>query len=175
MDDPQVVHLLLRLCASFCRVVHLLRGVPTVFCHEAISEFDQAVRLAFSRGVGVLFTEETWAQICLPFALCGLGLRGAAHHSSGAYLASVANAAALDGWDASAAEGWAAAAADVCARTGWGAEQVRPDKPLSQKAVSAAIDQAMFKALLGAASPFNKARLLSASGEGAGAGAGLCV
>ena len=61
MDDPQVVHLLLRLCASFCRVVHLLRGVPTVFCHEAISEFDQAVRLAFSRGVGVLFPEEAWA------------------------------------------------------------------------------------------------------------------
>lgn len=173
MDDPQVVHLLLRLCASFCRVVHLLRGVPTVFCHEAISEFDQAVRLAFSRGVGVLFTEEAWAQICLPFALCGLGLRGAAHHSSGAYLASVANAAALDGWDASAAEGWAEAAADVCARTGWGSEQVRPDKPLSQKAVSAAIDQAMFKALLDAASPFNKARLLSASGEGAGAWLGV--
>ena len=44
----------------------------------------------------------------------------------------------------------------MCARTGWGAEQVRPDKPLSQKAVSAAIDQAMFKTLLEAVSPFNK-------------------
>ena len=49
----------------------------------------------------------------------------------------------------------------------------RPDNPLSQKAVSVAIDQAMFKALLGAASPFHKARLLLASSEGAGAWLGV--
>ena len=80
-----------------------------------------------------------------------------------------------EGWatEDSAAEGWAEAAEDVCERTGWGAEQVRPDQPLNQKAVSAAIDQAMFKALLAAATPFNKARLLSASGKGAGAWLGV--
>ena len=120
-----------------------------------------------------MFPEDAWTQICLPFEWSGFGMRGAAQHSSGAYLASVANAAALDGWDASEAEGWAEAAEDVCARTGWGAEQVRPDQPLNQKAVSAAIDQAMFKALLAAATPFNKARLLSASGKGAGAWLGV--
>jgi len=73
-----------------------------------------------------LFPEGAWAQICLPFEWSGFGMRGAAQHSSGAYLASVANAAALDGWDASEAEGWAEAAEDVCARTGCCAEQVRP-------------------------------------------------
>ena len=42
LDDPQVAHMLLRLCASFCRVVHLLRGVPIIFCTEAMQEFDTA-------------------------------------------------------------------------------------------------------------------------------------
>jgi hypothetical protein len=36
--------MLLRLCASFCRVVHLLRSVPTILCRVAIGKFDQAVR-----------------------------------------------------------------------------------------------------------------------------------
>ena len=31
LDDPQIVHMLLRLCASYCRVVHLLRAVPPSF------------------------------------------------------------------------------------------------------------------------------------------------
>ena len=53
LDDPQVVHMLLRLCASFCRVVHLLRGVPIIFCTAAMQEFDAAVRKAFAIGVGV--------------------------------------------------------------------------------------------------------------------------
>ena len=46
LEDPQVVHMLLRLCASFCRVVHLLRAVPTPYAREAIAEFDSAVQKA---------------------------------------------------------------------------------------------------------------------------------
>ena len=172
LDDPQVVHMLLRLCASFCRVVHLLRSVPTIFCRDAIGRFDQAVRKAFSRGVGIAFPEGAWAQICLPFG-CGLGLRAATCHSSGAYLASTANAAAEDGWDASQAEGWAEAVADTCARTGWSREVVCPRKPLKQRAVSEAIDKAMFKELCEGSSLFDRARLLSQSGVGAGAWLGV--
>ena len=57
LDDPQVAHMLLQLCASFCRVVHLLRGVPIIFCTEAMQEFDAAVRKAFSVGVGLQFSD----------------------------------------------------------------------------------------------------------------------
>ena len=55
LDDPQVVHMLIRLCASFCRVVHLLRAVPTLFAKRAIAEFDNAVQKALAHGVAVLF------------------------------------------------------------------------------------------------------------------------
>ena len=95
--------------------------------------------------------------------------RAAELHSSGAYLVSLANAAAHDGCDATEAEGWTEAAADVCIRTGWAAEDVRPDKPPQQKAVSVAIDEAHVRELLRAFPLFDRARLLSESGPGAGA------
>lgn len=50
LDDPQVVHMLLRLCASYCRVVHLLRAAPTPYAHVAIVEFDSVVQKALQRG-----------------------------------------------------------------------------------------------------------------------------
>ena len=31
LDDPQVTQMLLRLCASYCKIVHFLRGVPCSF------------------------------------------------------------------------------------------------------------------------------------------------
>ena len=103
--------------------------------------------------MGIAFPDRAWAQICLPFAWAGFGLRAATSHSSGAYLASVANAAAEDGWDASQAEGWAEAVADTCARTGWTKDVVCPGKPLKQRAVSEAIDKAMFRELCESSSP----------------------
>jgi len=163
LDDPQVVHMLLRLCASFCRVVHLLRGVPIIFCTAAMQEFDAAVRKAFAIGVGVQFSDTAWKQVSLPMALGGAGMRCASEHSSGAYVASVANAAAKDGWDCRLAPGWDEAVLDVCARSG--CDSVGSSG--SQKAFSEAIDKKAFSALLDMSSDFNKARLLSASGKGA--------
>jgi hypothetical protein len=49
LDDLQVVHMLIRLSVSFCRVVHLMRAVPTPYAHEAIAEFDSAVQNATTR------------------------------------------------------------------------------------------------------------------------------
>ena len=50
LDDPQIVHMLIRLCASYCRVVHLLRAVPPMFAQAAIAEFDCAVQKALAHG-----------------------------------------------------------------------------------------------------------------------------
>ncbi len=100
LDDPQVVHMLLRLCASFCRVVDLLRAMPTPYAHEAIAEFDSAVQKALQHGMGVLFDEQALLQLRLPMALGGAGMRCAAEHSAGAYLSSVMRAAEVDGWPA---------------------------------------------------------------------------
>ena len=62
LDDPQVVHMLIRLCASYCRVVHLLRAVPTLYAQQAIAVFDAAVQKALAHGVGVLFPERARLQ-----------------------------------------------------------------------------------------------------------------
>ncbi len=72
LDDPQVVHMLIRLCASFCRVVHLLRAVPTPFARQAIAEFDSAVLGVLAHGVGALFNEQARLQLRLPMPWAGL-------------------------------------------------------------------------------------------------------
>lgn len=85
---------------------------------------------------------------------------------AGAYLASVANAAAADGWAADLAPGWAEALADVCARTGWSVETVTA-VGRSQQDYSKAVDARAFQSLLSQCEQFDRARLLSVSGDGA--------
>ncbi len=76
--------MLIRLCASFCRVVHLLRAVPTPFARQAIDVFDREVYWALAHGVGILFPERAWLQLRLPLPLGGAGMRRAADHAAGA-------------------------------------------------------------------------------------------
>ena len=174
LDDPQIVHMLIRLCASYCRVVHLLRAVPPAFAHAAIAEFDGAVQKAFAHGVGVLFTESALLQLRLPLTLGGAGMRRAADHSAGAYLSSVMRAGQTDRWPAYAAAGFSPAVDELCARSGLCAAAVcDPATPHTQRFFSEAVDKHCFAALLAAAPQRDKARLLSVSGEGAGAWLGV--
>jgi len=174
LDDPQVVHMLLRLCASFCRVVHLLRAVPTPFAHEAIAEFDSAVQKALQHGVGVLCDEQALLQLRLPMALGGAGMRRAAEHSAGAYLASVLRAAEADGWPAHLATGFTQALDELREHSGLDAAALcDPDKPRTQRCFSEAVDKQAFASLLAAASPRDQARLLSVSGRGAASWLGV--
>ena len=141
LDDPQVVHMLIRLCASFCRVVHLLRAVPTPFARRASADFDSAVQKALSHGVGVLFTEQARLQLRLPMALGGAGMRRAEEHSAGAYLASVLRAAEEDCWPAHLASGFGPALEELCERSGLDAAAVcDPAMPHTQRYFSEAVD-----------------------------------
>jgi hypothetical protein len=174
LDDPQVVHMLLRLCASFCRVVHLLRAVPTPYAREAIAEFDSAVQKALQHGVGVLFDVQALLQLRLPMALGGAGMRRAAEHSAGAYLASVMRAAEVDGWPAHLAAGFAQALEELCEHSGLEAAAVcDPGQARTQRFFSEAVDKRAFASLLAAAPLRDKARLLSVSGRGPGAWLGV--
>ena len=87
-------------------MVHLLRAVPTPYAQQAITAFDTAVQKALSHGVGVLLTEQALLQLRLPMSLAGAGMRRAAEHSAGAYLASVMRAGETDGWPAHLAAGF---------------------------------------------------------------------
>ena len=156
-------HSLLRLTSSLCKVVHLLRTVPPCFCKKALSFFDDAIRSAFSLGTGLCFDPNSWKQVCLPFRLGGFGMRSAVLHSPGAYLASVANAANLDGWDASLATGWEEAKSDFFTFSGKDNSVFSAPVPPSQKSLSYAVDQLSFDTLLESSCLRDKARLLSVS------------
>ena len=174
LDDPQVVHMLIRLCASFCRVVHLLRAVPTPFARHAIGVFDREVQKALSHGVGILFPERAWLQLRLPLSLGGAGMRRASDHVAGAYVASVMRAAEEDSWPAHLAMGFAESLDELCAHSGLHAAAVRdPAQPHTQRYFSEAVDQHAFASLLASAPLLDKARLLSISGQGAGAWLGV--
>jgi hypothetical protein len=174
LDDPQIVHMLLRLCASYCRVVHLLRAVPPSYARAAIAEFDCAVQKAFAHGVGVLFPESALLQLRLPIALGGAGMRRAADHSAGAYLASVMRAGEADRWPAYSAAGFSQAVEELCAHSGLRATDVcDPALPHTQRFFSEAVDKYCFSALLAGSQLRDKACLLSVSGVGAGAWLGV--
>jgi len=173
LDDPQV-DMLIRLCASYCRVVHLLRAVPTLYAQQAIAVFDAAVQKALAHGVGVLFPEQARLQLRLPMALGGAGMRRAAEHAAGAYLSSVLRAGEADGWLACEAMGFDQALQELCARSGLEAAAVRdPVSVRTQRHFSEAVDKHAFASLLAAAPPLDRARLLSVSGRGAGAWLGV--
>ena len=174
LDDPQVVHMLIRLCASFCRVVHLLRAVPTLFAKRAIAEFDNAVQKALAHGVAVLFPQQALLQLRLPIAIGGAGMRRAAEHSAGAYLASVMRAAEVDSWPAQLAMGFGQALEELCEHAGLEAAAVcDPASTRTQRYFSECVDKMAFASLLSAAPLLDKARLLSVSGPGAGAWLGV--
>ena len=141
-----------------------------MFAQAAIAEFDCAVQKALAHGVGVLFTESALLQLRLPLVLGGAGLRRAAEHSAGAYLASVMRAGEADNWPAHSAAGFSQAVEELCARSGMCAAVVcDPASPRTQRFFSESVDKFCFAALLADAPLRDKARLLSVSGKGAGA------
>jgi len=53
LTDVQAFHFLFRLTASTCKVVHLLRSVPPIFCNVALPHIDATIREHASR-MGIL-------------------------------------------------------------------------------------------------------------------------
>ena len=129
---------------------------------------------AFAHGVGVLFSESALLQLRLPMTLGGAGMRRAADHSAGAYLASVMRAGEADRWPAYSAAGFSQAVEELCAHSGLRATDVcDPALPHTQRFFSEAVDKCCFSALLAGSQLRDKARLLSVSGAGAGAWLGV--
>jgi hypothetical protein len=173
VDDAQVGHYLLRLCTSICKVIHLLRTVPTLFCRDALVDFDRKIKQAFGVVLGIVL-DNSWEQIALPISMAGFGLRSAVDHASGAYLASVTNAAKLDSWDAEEATGFTEALLDISTRTNL---QFTPlsicSEPPKQHTLSAAIDKRRWEQLFERSVPFDRARLRSAGAPGASSWLGV--
>jgi hypothetical protein len=92
LDHLQTQALLLRYCASFCKVVHLFRSVPPHMLSQQFALFDDEFRGAMESITGKM-SDFTWAFMGLGCKKGGLGLRPSLLHALGGYLASFASAA----------------------------------------------------------------------------------
>ena len=80
--------LLLRLCGSFCRLVHLARSTPPSLIVDGLALFDNDVRHCFAECTMVDTSDAAWQQAQLSLSRGGLGLRRLSLHSPAAYIAS---------------------------------------------------------------------------------------
>ena len=87
--NPKVALILLRLCGSFCKLVHLARAIPTFLSSKALMLFDADIRKTFCQCTGVDISDFAWQQAQLSLSRGGLGLHYLVHHSSAAFIASV--------------------------------------------------------------------------------------
>ena len=89
---------LLRHCASFCKVVHLVRTTPKDYIEPLLERFDGLQRSTLERIVGLSLSDQQWTQAQFPIlpnsklevaeAGAGLGLRSSLQHADAAYVSS---------------------------------------------------------------------------------------
>ena len=88
LEDPQVELHLLRSCLGSCKIVHLLRTVPSGKICSFLQQFDLNLRNCLSRILQNSVADDSWCQATLPFRLGGLGLRSSYQSASAAFLGS---------------------------------------------------------------------------------------
>ena len=150
--DLHVAFSLLRMCGSYCKLVHLARATPPSHCADYLKLFGEEVR---------------WQQAQLSQSFGGLGFRSLALHCSAAFIPSLA----------SSGFGSADNMHMLQAVTRFNT-QVPPDESITpeevlvnlppQRALSKKLDMHVFQSLLSSSFPVNKARILSVSAPHAG-------
>eukprot|EP00973_Karenia_brevis_P064283 8932044-Karenia_brevis.AAC.1 len=83
--------MLLRQCASWCKLVYSARTVPPDLHMDALDLFKGHLRSALEHLAGGKLGERNWGLAQLSIANCGLGIRDPVRHASAAYLASLAH------------------------------------------------------------------------------------
>ena len=63
--DPQVALILLRLCGSFCKLVHLAKATPPSLVSDPLLLFDNDVRRCFKDCFVLDTSDSTWQQVQL--------------------------------------------------------------------------------------------------------------
>ena len=160
--DPQIALLLLRQCASFCKLVHVARSTPPSLVSEGLALFDGEVRCHFSDCVGIDASDAVWQQVQLSLSRGGLGLRRLELHCSAAYLASViktSNSDPLDEFSRQAVSIYNSLVPQASSLS----DNSLSESGSSQKKLSAGIENHQFDQLCATSTPANRARLLSAS------------
>mgnify|MGYP003460779833 FL=1 len=161
-SDPQVALILLRLCGSYCKLIHLARATPPSLVSEALQLFDVEVRQCFAQSIAVEVTDRAWQQAQLNLSHGGLGLRSVSHHSSAAYIASLCASGFGDAQNPHLSH-----TVDLFNKLVSPSEVISVDaittSPVRQRVLSKKLEDHQFSLLLEASSPADKARLLSVS------------
>eukprot|EP00731_Ephydatia_muelleri_P002958 Em0001g2958a len=139
--DLQVAVSLLRMCGSFCRMVHIARVTPPSLASDGLRSFDEEVKQCFVMCSAINVTNDAWSQAQLGLKFGGLGLRSLSHHAAAAFIASLSF-------------------------SGFGkADNIHLKQAVAmfntQKVLSGLIQAQHFHILLESSSPANRARLLS--------------
>ena len=95
LPDPQVVLMLLRHCAGYCRLVYSTRTTPPTGPGPAFLAFDTAVRDCLEAACSGPLTAVAWSQAGLSTRSGGLGLRRVSSHAAAGYAASLCATTAL--------------------------------------------------------------------------------
>jgi hypothetical protein len=89
LESSQAALLLIRHCASFCKLAYSARTVPPAAHAQALQEFNGDLRKALEDILGDEMSERNWMLAQLGIVHGGLGLRDASLHAPAAYVASV--------------------------------------------------------------------------------------
>ena len=88
----QVAVTLLRMCGSFCRMVHIARVTPPSLASDALRSFDEEVQQCFALCTAIEVPNGAWCQAQqLGLKFGGLGLRSVSLHAAAAFMASLSS------------------------------------------------------------------------------------
>ena len=87
--DLHVAASLLRICGSYCKLVHLARTTHPSLSLQSLQFFDEEVRRCFSTCIAADIPDDHWQQAQLSPSFGGLGFRSLSHHSYAAFISSL--------------------------------------------------------------------------------------
>ena len=96
VDDTQCALGILRFCFSTPKMVYSFRCTSSSDeSNKILRKFDSVQRATFESIFGVLLSDTSWDQACLPINKTGVGLRRSADHVQAAYVGSVFQSSVL--------------------------------------------------------------------------------
>ena len=87
--DLHVAASLLRICGSYCKLVHLARTTHPSLSFESLQFFDEEVRRCFSTCIAADIPDDHWQQAQLSLSFGGLGFCSLSHHSYAEFISSL--------------------------------------------------------------------------------------
>ena len=151
--DLHVAVSLLRICGSYCKLVHLARTTPPSLSCESLKFFDEEVRRCFSTCIAADIPDDHWKQAQLSLSFGGLGFRSLSYHSCAAFISS------LSGFGSASNHHLLSAISKFNLVSPTEAITVESvlSSPLSQHALCKKLDDHLFQSILMTSSPANKA------------------